>query len=62
MEKSRISRVGWLAMGLALLASLVGIVNEIAGFRRTGTVDWGHVAIIVGIPAAIYAIVATRQA
>jgi hypothetical protein len=37
----------------------VAIVNEIAGFRRTGTVDWGHVALIVGVPASIYAIVAT---
>jgi len=52
----------WLAIGLALLGSVVAIVNEIAGFRRTGTVDWGHVALIVGVPASIYAIVATKQA
>jgi len=62
VAKSRISREGWLAIGLALLGSLVAIVNEIAGFRRTGTVDWGHVALIVGVPASIYAIVATKQA
>lgn len=62
MAKGRISRGGWLAIGLAVLGSLVAIVNEIAGFRRTGTVDWGHVALIVGVPAFMYAVVAARRA
>ena len=62
MTKGRISRAGWLAIGIALFGSVVAIVNEIAGFRRTGTVEWAHVALIVGVPASIYAIVATRQA
>ena len=61
MAISRINRGGWLAIGLAVLGSLVAVVNEIVSYRRTGTVDWGHVALIVGVPALIYAIVAKRQ-
>ena len=55
------NRIGWLAIGLAVLGSLVAIVNEIASFRRTGAVDWGHVALIVGVPAIMYAVVSSRQ-
>jgi hypothetical protein len=62
VTKSRINRGGWLAIGLAVLGSLAGIVNEIASFRRTGALDWGHVALIIGVPAIIYAIVSTRSA
>lgn len=61
MAKARISRAGWIAIGLAVLGSLVGIVNEIADFRRTGTIDWGHVALIVGVPAFMYAVVVARK-
>jgi hypothetical protein len=53
----RINRVGWLAIGLAVLGSLVAIVNEVVRFRRSGAVDWGHVALIVGVPVLMYAIV-----
>ena len=61
MARSRINRGGWLAIGLAVLGSLVAIANEIVRFRRTGSVDWGHVALIVAVPVLIYAIVSARQ-
>ena len=61
MARSRINRGGWLAIGLAVLGSLVAIANEIVRFRRTGSVDWGHVALILGVPVLIYAIVSARQ-
>lgn len=65
MANSRINRVGWLAIGLAVLGSLVAIVNEVVRFRRSGAVDWGHVALIVGVPVLMYvlmyAIVSTRK-
>ena len=62
MSNRRISRAGWLAIGLALLGSLIAIVNEIAGYRETGTIDWGHVALIVGVPLFMYAVVSSRKA
>jgi hypothetical protein len=61
VANSRINRGGRLAIGLAILGSLVAIVNEIVRFRRTGAIDWGHVALIVGVPVFMYAIVSTRQ-
>jgi hypothetical protein len=63
VEKSTINRVGWLAIGLAILGSLVATVSEITRFRTTGAVDWGHIALIVGVPVIMYAIVSsTRRA
>lgn len=62
MTNSQIQRVGWLAVGLAVLGSLVATVNEIVSFRRTGVIDWGHVALIIGVPVLMYAIVAARKA
>jgi hypothetical protein len=61
VARSRINRGGWLAIGLAVLGGLVAIANEIVRFRRTGSVDWGHVALILGVPVLIYAIVSARQ-
>jgi len=61
VANNRINRGGWLAIGLAVLGSLIAMVNEIVRFRRTGTVDWGHVALIVGVPAIMYAIVSKRE-
>ena len=61
MASRLINRGGWLAVALAVLGSLVAIVNEIVHFRRTGAVDWGHVALIVGVPVFMFAIVSKRQ-
>lgn len=57
MANGRINRVGWLAIGLAVLGSLIAFVNEIANFRRSGAVDWGHVALAFGVPVLMYTIV-----
>jgi hypothetical protein len=59
VQKEQITRIGWLAVGLAVLGSLVAIVNEIMGYQRTGAVDWGHVALIIGVPLIMYAIVSS---
>lgn len=50
MANSRIDRGGWLAIGLGVLGGLIAIANEIVRFRRSGAVDWGHVAIALGVP------------
>lgn len=59
---NRITRPGWLAIGLALLGRVAATVNEILSFRQTGAVDWGHVALIVGVPVFMFAVVSKRQA
>jgi hypothetical protein len=61
MAEKRIGRAGQLAIGLAVLGSIIATVNEVAGYRDTGTIDWGHVALIVGVPLFMYAIVASSQ-
>ena len=62
MSDKQIGRAGWLAIGLAVLGSLAAIVNEVTGFRNAGTVDWGHIALIIGVPVFMYALVASRKA
>jgi hypothetical protein len=61
VQKDQVTRIGWLAVGLAVLGSLIAIVNEIMGYQRTGAVDYGHVALIIGVPASMYAIVASTS-
>jgi uncharacterized membrane protein len=57
MADDRISRIGWLAIGLALVGSVVALVMEAIRYRRSGVVDWGHVALGFGVPILMYAIV-----
>lgn len=57
MAGGRITRAGWLAIGLGILGGLLALVNEILDYRRSNVVDWGHVAMAFGVPALMYAIV-----
>ncbi len=57
MGNGRLTRSGWLAVGLGVLGSVVAFINEWTAYRRSGTVDWGHVALAVGVPFLLYAIV-----
>ena len=57
MTSRWINRGGWLAVGLAVLGSIIALVREFLRLRRSGGVDWGHVALAVGVPALMYAIV-----
>lgn len=57
MAGNRITRGGRLAIGLAVVGSLVALVNEAVSYRRSGVVDWGHVALAFGVPILMYAIV-----
>jgi len=61
VEQSSINRLGWLAVGLAILGSLVAAVNEVMRYRATGALDWGHIALIVGVPLIMYAIVSSTR-
>ncbi len=57
MARNRISRTGRVAVGLAVLGSVVALASEIVGFRQAGAVDWGHVALALGVPVLMYGIV-----
>jgi hypothetical protein len=61
-SQGRIGSGGKLAIGLAVLGSLVATANEVVHFRTTGTVDWGHAALILAVPVFIYAVVSSRKA
>jgi hypothetical protein len=56
MAENRITRGGQLAVGLAVVGSLAAFVNEVVSYRRSGVVDWGHVALALGVPIFIYAV------
>ncbi len=53
----RMGRVGFLAIALAIVGGVLGMVREIIRYRDRGTLDWGHVALAVGVPILMYAIV-----
>lgn len=57
MTNARISRLGWLAIGLAILGGIAALVNEALRYRRGEALDWGHIALAVGVPAFMYAVV-----
>jgi len=64
MADNRITRLGWLAIGLAVVGDLAALVNEANSYRDSDVVDWGHVALAFGVPILMYGIVggaATRQ-
>lgn len=57
MKSSWTSRAGWLAIGLAILGGIAALVNEALSYRRGEALDWGHIALAIGVPAFMYAIV-----
>ena len=57
MATARLGRAGVVAVTLAMIGSVVVLANEVVGYRATGGVDWGDVALAVGVPALMYAIV-----
>ena len=57
MTKSWSSRAGWLAIGLAVLGSIAALVNEALSYRRGEALDWGRIALAIGVPALMYAMV-----
>ena len=44
------------AIGLAAVGSIVALVNEALSYRRGEALDWGHIALAIGVPAIMYAI------
>jgi hypothetical protein len=61
MASNRINSGGWLAIGLAVLGSLIALVREFMLFQQSGAVEWGHVALALGVPVLMYAIVTSRR-
>ena len=52
-----ISPGGRLAIGLAILGSLIALANQALRYRSGDGVDWGHVALALGVPILMYGIV-----
>ncbi len=65
MAEGRIARIGWLAVGIAVVGGFIALFNVVQDYQSSGPIDWGHLALAVGIPVFMYAIVkssATRKA
>ena len=60
MKNETAVKLSRLAVGLAVLGSLVALANEWLHYRASGSVDWGHVALAIGVPVLMWAI--TRSA
>lgn len=61
VSSGRISRGGWLAVSLGVIGSLIAIGNVIVIYRRSGDIAWGKVALAIGVPVLIYAMVSARR-
>ena len=51
---SRLSGLGRVAVGLAVIGGLVALFNVWSDHGRSGTLDWGHVALAIGVPVFMY--------
>jgi hypothetical protein len=57
MTEPRISRLGWFAIGLAVLGGVAALISEALRYQRGDALDWGHIALAFGVPSLMYAIV-----
>jgi hypothetical protein len=57
MTAPRVGRVGIMAVVVAAIGGVLALAREVARYRHTSAVDWGHVAIALGVPILTYAIV-----
>lgn len=61
MPTGRITSGGWLAIALGVIGSLIAFVNVFMQYRSSGDIAWGKVALAIGVPFLIYAIVSGRR-
>ena len=61
MPTGRITSGGWLAIALGVIGSLIAFANAIMQYRSTGDIAWGKIALAIGVPIFIYAIVSGRR-
>ena len=62
MASGQLGRVWRIAVALAALGGVLALINEWISYRRSATVDWGHVALAVGVPILMYAIARSASA
>ncbi len=55
MNDTQINRLWRVALGLAVIGGLLALANVVQDYHSTGEIDWGHVALAVGVPALFYA-------
>jgi high-affinity Fe2+/Pb2+ permease len=61
MARGQISRGGWLAIALGVIGGLIALANVIVGYQRSGDIAWGKLALAIGVPILIYAMVSGRR-
>jgi hypothetical protein len=61
MASGRISRGGWLAIALGLIGGLIALANVVVTYQRSGDIAWGKLALAIGVPILIYAMVSGRR-
>ena len=49
-----------IAMALAVLAGLLALTNVVLNYRSTGELDYGKVALAIGVPVLFYAILKSQ--
>lgn len=47
-------RMWGVAVALAVIAGLLAVYNVVEDYRAAGEVDWGHLALAIGIPILFY--------
>jgi hypothetical protein len=57
MDSDRASAAGGrIAIGLAIVGGVLALINVIIGYQRTGELDYGRLALAIGVPCFFYAI------
>ena len=49
-----------LAIALAVLAGLLALTNVVLDYRSTGELDYGKIALAIGVPVLFYAILKSQ--
>ena len=57
MSDQNISKTGKVAIALAIIASLLALTRALYNYTQNGKLDIGKIALGIGIPCLMYAIV-----
>jgi hypothetical protein len=49
-----------IALALAVLAGLLALTNVVLTYRSTGELDYGKIALAIGVPVLFYAILKSQ--
>ena len=61
MTEQAISKVGKIAIGLAIIGGLIALTRAALLYSRTGEVDVAEIALGLGVPAFFYVLVSSAS-